>query len=248
MKAVVVIPTYNEKNNIILLLNKLHEVAKKIKGWRLEFLVVDDNSPDGTAKTVHRYALAHKKTQLLLRKGKSGLGAAYLAGMTEAFGRLGADAVIVMDADLSHNPFSIPEFLKKIEDGTDMVIGSRYIKGGSTAKGWAPHRVFLSVFGNKTVSLFLGSGEIKDWTSGYRGIKKEVFLKVLPFIKNKRELKGYTFNISFAYYATICGFRVGSVPIRFADRTRGKSKLGFEYLFNTPIFLLKTRLSQFFRV
>lgn len=245
MKAVVVIPTFNEKENIQRLLKLLKEVFKKVKGWDFRILVVDDNSPDGTARAVRQCAKKYKNIHLLLRKKKVGLGAAYLAGMKEAFEELGSDVVVVMDADLSHSPKYIPDFLAKIEKGADFVVGSRYIKGGSIAKRWALHRKFLSVFGNKVAPFILGRVELSDWTSGYRAIRKGVYRKVYPMIReDKAEFRGYTFNISFAYHAVVSGFRVSEVAINFVDRKRGESKLGLEYLFHTPIFLFKTRLKN----
>lgn len=245
MKAVVVIPTFNEKQNIQRLLKLLEEVFKKVKGWNFRILVVDDNSPDGTARVVRQCAKKYKNVHLLLRKKKVGLGAAYLAGMKEAFEKMEASTILIIDADLSHNPKYIPDFLAKIEKGADFVVGSRYIKGGSIAKRWALHRKFLSVFGNKIAPFILGRNELSDWTSGYRAMKKEVYRKVYPMIKEDRaEFRGYTFNISFAYHAVVSGFKASEVAINFADRKRGESKLGLEYLFHTPIFLFKTRLKN----
>lgn len=239
MKAVIVIPTYNERENILRLLPRLQKIFPKLPDWKVEILVVDDNSPDGTAEAVSN--IKKRNVHLLLRKKKTGLGAAYLAGLKKAFGTMGADVSLLMDADLSHNPRYIPSFLREIKEGADFVIGSRYIKGGEIAEGWAPHRKFLSVFGNIVVGTVLGKSEISDWTSGYRAIKKEVFQRVAPFLS---EMRGYTFNVSFAYHTLVAGFRVREVPIKFIDRNSGESKLGLEYLFHTPVFLFKTRLKE----
>ncbi len=243
MKVVILIPTFNERENILRLLTSLFAIFRKIRRWKFQILVVDDNSPDGTAQAVQNFAKRRRSIHILQRSKKTGLGAAYLAGMTKAFKNLHADVVLVMDADLSHNPNYIPSFLKKIEGGCDFVVGSRYIKGGSIAERWAIYRKFLSVFGNQIVPLMLGMSALSDWTSGYRAIRKEVFSKIYPSIaKEKAEFRGYTFNIAFAYHTVSAGFRVGEVPIKFIDRTSGKSKLGLEYLFHTPIFLIRTRL------
>lgn len=240
MKLVVVIPTYNEAKNIKKLLENLFVVLDQLGSWNPQVLVVDDSSPDGTGEDVLRLAKKNKKIHLLARSRKTGLGAAYFAGMKEAFERMHADVVLIMDADLSHEPAYIPDFLQKIKEGADFIVGSRYIPDGEIAKGWAPHRKALSVFGNLITRLLLWSNSLADWTSGYRAIRKEVFLKVAPKLS---DFRGYTFNISFAYFAVESGFKVGEVPIKFIDRTEGKSKLGFEYLYHTPIFLLKTRLN-----
>lgn len=243
MKAIVIIPTYNERGNIERLITRLLDVFKKIKKWELEILVVDDNSPDKTAEIVEKEGKKQKNVRLLLRRKKVGLGAAYLAGMKQAFGKMGADAVLIMDADLSHNPIYIPRFLRLIENGAQFVVGSRYILGGSIAEDWSPYRKFLSIFGNKIVPLVLGKTALTDWTSGYRAVTKEVYKKVHPKLsEDKAEFRGYTFNISFAYHTVVSRFRTAEVPIKFVDRRSGKSKLGLEYLFHTPIFIFKTRL------
>lgn len=248
MKAVVLIPTFNERDNILRLLNSLKKVFKKIKGWNLSILVVDDTSPDGTAQVVQQYRKRDKNVRLLLRKKKVGLGAAYLAGMKKAFEELEADVVVVMDADLSHKPEYLPDLLKKILSGADFVVGSRRIPGGAIPQEWPVHRKFLSIGGNTLVTIFLGSRVLTDWTSGYRAIRKGVYKKVRQMIvEDKAEFRGYTFNISFAYHAITEGFKVTEIPIKFPDRKRGESKLGLEYLFHTPLFLFKTRLKRFIK-
>ncbi|MDO8503312.1 MAG: polyprenol monophosphomannose synthase [bacterium] len=245
MNAVVVIPTFNERGNISHLIPQLEKIMEQVKGWKVEVLVVDDNSPDRTGDVVRGLARRSTNIHLLLRERKEGLGAAYLAGMEMAFEKMGADVVLMMDADLSHSPKYLPDFLRKIGNGADFVIGSRYIEGGSIPKDWPVHRKFLSVFGNIMVALFLGKGGFSDWTSGYRAIKKEVYKKVRPMIiEDRAEFKGYTFNISFAYHTISAGFRVAEIPIKFSDRKMGKSKLGLEYLFHTPVFLFRTRLKM----
>lgn len=248
MRVAVVIPTYNEKRNIEILITRLIAMFKKQIGLTWYVVVVDDSSPDGTGDVVKEYAKENKRVLLLSRKKKVGLGAAYLAGMHKAFGDLKVEVVIVMDADLSHDPQSIPLFLEQVCKGSDFVVGSRYIRGGAIPNNWPLHRKFLSVFGNYITSLFLGSNVLTDWTSGFRAIKKQVYEKVHTQLENKTEFKGYTFNISFAYHTVIDGFTVGEVPIIFPDRKEGKSKLGLEYLFYTPMFLIKTRLKKILTV
>lgn len=243
MKTAIVIPTFNERANIKELIVKINSILPT-----LFIVVVDDDSPDGTSEVVENLAKKNKRIRLVVRKERKGLGAAYVSGMRYAYDVLRADAVVIMDADLSHNPFAIPLFLEKLEEGADLVIGSRYIEGGGIAKKWAFYRKFLSIFGNKIVRLILGRREITDWTTGFRGVKREVFINVLSKIKeDKAEYKGYTFNVSFAYHALTEGFTVCEVPIKFGDRRSGASKLGLEYLFFLPIFLFKTRLSTIFR-
>jgi dolichol-phosphate mannosyltransferase len=181
----------------------------------------------------------------LPQKKKKGLGAAYLAGMKRAFSSMKADVIITMDGDLSHNPEEIPAFLEKISQGHDFVIGSRYIAGGAIPENWPVHRKILSTIGNIIVINLLGLKSLTDWTSGFRAIKKEVYETVLLKIKeDKAEYRGYTFNIGFAYHTVMAGFSVSETPIKFTERTSGKSKLGLEYLLHAPMFLIKTRLSN----
>lgn len=245
MIAVVVIPTFNEKENVSSLLPKIQEAFSGISGWKLEILVVDDNSPDGTGDVVRHFAKKSKNVHLLLREKKEGLGAAYLAGMKEAFEKMGASLVITMDADLSHKPEYLADFLEEIEQGTDFVIGSRYISGGTIPPEWPIQRKLLSVFGNRIVAVFLGNRKLTDWTSGYRAMRKSVYKRVRRMtLEDRAEFRGYTFNISFAYHTVAQGFKVAETPIKFPDRKKGESKLGLEYLIHTPIFLVKTRLKM----
>lgn len=246
-KFVAVVPTYNERENIKSLIDKICVVLKKHGGWQI--LVVDDNSPDGTSQAVIAHLQYNKKVHLLLKEKKEGLGNAYLAGMKEAFEKLGADFVITMDADHSHKPEYLPAFLERMTEGFDFVVGSRYIGQGSIPKEWPTHRKILSIGGNIIVPLFVGSRKLTDWTSGFRAIKRNVYKRVKPLIlKDHAQNKGYTFNISFAYHTVDSNFKVGEVPIKFPDRKYGESKLGLEYLFHTPVFLISTRLRKVFSI
>lgn len=248
MQISIIIPTYNEKDNIQRLILLINRVTKTLTRHKFNILVVDDNSPDGTASVIKSLSKKNKNVFLLLRLTKEGLGAAYSAGMKQAFKEMNADAVLIMDADLSHDPKYIPDFVEKLEKGADFVVGSRYIKGGEIAKDWGVHRKILSSGGNVITSLFLGTTVINDWTSGYRAIRKSVYKKVMPKIEGNKRFKGYTFNMSFAYYSYLSGFSIAQVPIKFIDRTQGKSKLGLEYLFHTPLFLFRTRLESILKV
>lgn len=243
-KLVVVIPTYNEKENTKRIIVKLRRTLLGLKKWNPQVLIVDGNSPDGTSDVVKKLSQKYENIHLLLEPKKRGLGAAYLSGMKHAFNKLKASVVVTMDADLSHDPDYLPELLNKIETGFAFVVGSRYIKGGSIPKNWPPHRKFLSIFGNLVTQALLASSVINDWTTGYRAFKKEVFQKVVPMMEKDAAFKGYTFNISFAYHTIEAGFKAGQIPINFIDRRAGDSKLGMEYLFHTPIFLIKTRLKK----
>lgn len=242
-KVVVVTPTYNEAANIETTITALEAVFAKVPPkYQMEILVVDDSSPDGTAKIVERLQKKYKNVHLLLNKRKSGLGGAYLKGLSYAFDELGAEVAFEFDADGQHQPKHLPSFLRKIDQGYDFVLGSRYIKGGSIPKTWAPHRIFMSATGNWIIRMVLMNFEIKDWTTGYRAIRREVFKRIEPILREGKRFSGYTWNIGQLYNTTLAGFRVGEVPIQFIDRKQGESKLGFEYIKNTFIFIFKMRL------
>ncbi len=243
-KAIIIIPTYNEKPNITKLLPRIDTVRKKISDWDLEVLVVDDSSPDGTAEAVESLQKKYPYLHLLINKNKSGLGGAYLKGMAHAFGKLKADVVFEMDADLSHDPKKVPEFLAALDAGADMVLGSRYIPGGSIPSNWGWHRKFLSVAGNNIISLVLWSRAVKDWTGGYRAIRKSVYNKVHTELEASARFTGYTFQIGFLLKAIRGGFKIAEVPFHFIDREVGESKLGTEYIVNTLRYILSTRVRE----
>lgn len=240
-KAVVIIPTYDERENLPLAVAALLKVFGTIDDWRMEILVVDDTSPDKTYEVARELAEEHEEVTLLLNSEKCGLGGAYLRGMERAFGEMAADVVFEFDADLSHDPAKIPAFLKAVEQGADVVLGSRYTKGGGIPQDWGLYRKFLSVVGNVVVMTVLGNFNVRDWTTGFRAIRREVYETVSPRLSGERFL-GYTFNIGFLQEALKAGFTVVEVPFRFVDRTRGESKLGPEYIRNTVAFILKARL------
>src|SRR5258708_22434866 len=242
-KAVVIIPTYNERENIQKVVPILENVFESIKNWDLNILIVDDSSPDKTADIVRELQKKYKNLELLVNQKKAGLGTAYLKGMAKAFGDLKADVVFEFDADLSHDPQRLPTFFPKLDEGYDMVIGSRYIKGGGIPDNWGLHRKFLSVFGNLIIRIILTDFHLHDWTGGYRAITKPVYEAVYPELQSER-FSGYTFQIGFLYSAVQKGYKITEVPFHFADRTIGQSKMGAEYLKNIMMYILKVRLQQ----
>jgi len=242
-KAIIISPTYNEAKNVERLVTELAEVIKKISSWKVELLIVDDTSPDGTYKIVAQLQKKYKFLHLLINKQKSGLGGAYLKGMDHAFHKLGADVIFEFDADLSHDPQKIPALLKKIDQGNDLVLGSRYVKGGSIPSNWGLHRKFLSVFGNLVIMFVITDFRIRDWTAGFRAITKEVYEAVHKEMSAGR-FTGYTFQIGFLHKAVRRGFKVAEVPINFVDRVEGESKLGAEYIKNTLLYILKARYEE----
>lgn len=242
-KAVVIIPTYNEKENIAKVIPLLQSTFKNCKDWQMHILVVDDTSPDKTYQVVQELQSKYKNLHLVINKQKAGLGGAYLKGMAEAFGPLKADVVFEFDADLSHDATKIPQFLAAIDAGADMVLGSRYITGGGIPEDWGLHRKFLSIFGNVIIQVILTNFSIRDWTGGYRAITKPVYHSVKNDLSSERFM-GYTFQIGFLHKAIKAGFKIVEVPFKFVDRTVGESKLGMEYIKNTLLYILKVRLQD----
>ncbi len=241
--AIIILPTYNESKNIERVINKLEDVFAKINNWKMEILVVDDTSPDKTYEIVQKLQKTNRNLHLVINKQKAGLGGAYLRGMAEVFGPLKADVAFEFDADLSHDATKIPLFLAKIDEGYDMVLGSRYISGGGIPDDWGLYRKFLSVFGNLIIMTVLTDFRIRDWTGGYRAITKPVYESVKNELNSERFM-GYTFQIGFLHKAVRRGYKVTEVPFKFVDRTEGESKLGNEYIKNTLIYILKVRMEE----
>jgi dolichol-phosphate mannosyltransferase len=218
LKTIVVTPTYNEAENLPILVEEILSLNLD----NLEIMIVDDNSPDGTGQIADQLAQTYShQIEVIHREGKLGLGTAYVAGFTRALAK-SAEAIIEMDADLSHPPQSIPKLLEKIKD-YDVVIGSRYISEGSVNPDLPPWRGFLSRAGNTYVRLITGL-KVRDVTSGFRCFKREV----LEGIDLRRvRSTDYAFQIEMAYACQRKGYRLGEVPISFRARTRGESKISW---------------------
>lgn len=245
VKVVIIIPTYNEKGNIERLITRLEEdIFPKIKRDSMNILVADDTSPDGTADVVR--GLMKKYQNIGLVSGpKHGLGAAYIRAMEHATRKLEADIMFEMDADLSHDPEKIPEFLDKIDEGYDLVVGARYIKGGGIPRNWGIHRKAFSIFGNLIVRVVLGRFWHHDWTTGYRAVRADVFQELQPELT---AFRGYTFQVSFLHKAMQHGFKVTEVPFNFVDRTLGKSKIApREYIFDLLAYIFIARFIEILR-
>ena len=208
-----VLPTYNEAENLPQVLPRIRAAVPDA-----EVLVVDDNSPDGTADLADSLAAELGRIQVLRRPGKSGIGNAYRAGFRWGLER-GFDAFVEMDADLSHDPAQLPDLLAGLA-GADLVIGSRYIPGGSIPN-WAPHRRLLSEVGNRYAAVALGM-RIRDLTSGFRAYSGATLLDIEL---DRIRADGYGFQIEMAFRAHRRGWRVTEVPIRFVDRVEGESKM-----------------------
>jgi len=221
----VVIPTYNESENLTLLLKSLYPYLPSLS----EVIIVDDNSPDGTGNLAEKLGKKYKNLWVIHREGKMGLGSAYKEGFRKARGTY----VFEMDADLSHDPSYIPAFLEKIRD-YDCVIGSRYELGGGVPD-WGPYRKLISRGANKLASLLLGL-HISDVTSGFRVYRKSVLDRIdLDSIQSNF----YAFQVEIALRLRKAGFRIGTVPIIFHDRKKGKSKMALSEIFRFFIMLLR---------
>lgn len=240
MKIVIVIPTYNEAENIQDFLKALEESSKKFPQHDTHLLIVDDNSPDGTGKLVKKLQASYDNLSLLTGE-KRGLGQAYLRGMDYATEKLSPDVMFEIDADFQHDPKALPDFVEKIEQGYDFVIGSRYIKGGSIPRNWGLIRKILSKMGNLIVRICLLTFKIHDWTSGYRAIRSWVYKKAR---KKLMSFNGYTFQVAFLYEALKSDAKVTETPIHFGERRYGKSKIGSEYVKNLLVYLAKTRIRE----
>jgi dolichol-phosphate mannosyltransferase len=228
--GLVIIPTYNECENIPLLLPRVLEHPQ------LSILVVDDASPDGTAEIVAAQVEQNTRVHLLRRAGKQGLGTAYVAGFCYALER-GADYIFEMDADFSHDPRYLPDLLHAAEAAYDLVIGSRYIPGGGTTD-WGIGRQLISRGGNLYARSLLGMSII-DLTSGYRCYRRSALEAInLDQIRSN----GYSFQIEMAYRVAQAGLRVGEVPIVFPDRRVGASKMSRQIVFEALLNVVKLRL------
>lgn len=234
-KFTILLPTYNESGNIETLLKKVVEVLGRIKNYQNHIVVIDDYSPDGTGEIVKRLSKRYGNITLLSKK-KEGLGAACIYGIKYALETLHSDIIMQMDADWSHNPNLIPQFISHIENGSDFVIGSRYIKGGAIPGNWGVERKLFSIFGNLWVRFGLGMRNPHDWSSGFRAMKGLVAEKVH---RGLAKYSGYTFQIAFLFRVKKAGFKVSEIPLVFVDRVYGKSKFpAFDYIKNVTLFVI----------
>lgn len=219
MQIAIVIPTYNERENVPQLIPKIYKVFRKTKTTG-HILIVDDNSPDGTWKIVKALQKEYDTLLLLRRSAKKGLGSAYRAGFAYVLETLNVDVIFEMDADLSHDPRRIPSFLQMISCGYDVVVGSRYIEGGSTVN-WPLMRRIISFGANMIANLLLRL-HMHDVTSGFRCYRRWVLEKIdMGSITSE----GYAFQEEMLFRAKKVHARLGETPIRFMDRRTGKSKL-----------------------
>ncbi|HUH13002.1 MAG TPA: polyprenol monophosphomannose synthase [Longimicrobiales bacterium] len=213
-RALVIVPTYNERENLPRLVPQV-----LAEDSRLEVLVIDDASPDGTGEVADAVAADNPRVHVLHRAGKLGLGTAYIAGFHWGLER-GYDYLLEMDADFSHDPSHLPQFLDAIQD-YDVVLGSRYLHGRVTVINWPMTRLLLSYLANMYARIVTGL-PVADATGGFKCFRREV-LAAIPLDEVGSE--GYSFQIEMSFRAWKRGFRLGEIPIVFVDRTLGESKM-----------------------
>jgi dolichol-phosphate mannosyltransferase len=217
-KTIIVIPTYNEVDNLPRMIPALLELPIDDMG----ILVVDDGSPDGTGQKADDFAAEFPgQVNVLHRKEKSGLGPAYIAGFKRAM-ELGADYIVQMDCDFSHQPKYVPELVNKINEGYDLVVASRWMKGGGVDEKWGIRRKLLSWWANRVYVPTILRLPVHDATAGFKIWRRETLIGLdLDRIRSN----GYVFQVEMSYVAWRLGFKLGEIPIHFPDRQIGESKM-----------------------
>ncbi len=235
MKAVVCLPTYNERENLERIVGALADKGVSV-------LVIDDNSPDGTGRLADELAARNGHVQVLHRERKEGLGPAYLAGFRRVLEDPEAALVLEMDADFSHDPDDVPRLIEAARDA-DLVLGSRYVAGGSIGS-WGLIRRLVSAGGSLYARVLLGVG-VRDLTGGFKCFRREV-LEALDL--DAIDSRGYAFQIETTYRALRAGFRVVELPIRFVDREEGGSKMSrsivLEGFWKVPVLRLRALVGR----
>jgi dolichol-phosphate mannosyltransferase len=235
LKTFVVVPTYNERDNIDNLVKEILAQSEDI-----DTLIVDDNSPDGTGALIDTMAAENPRIHVIHRAGKLGLGSAYREGFKYALAR-NAEYIIEMDADFSHDPAMLPQFLEKIKE-YDVVVGSRYLNGVSVVN-WPIRRLILSYCANVYTRMITGL-KISDCTGGFKCFRRNVLESIqLDRIKSD----GYSFQIEMNYRCVENGFRVGEIPIIFIDRHAGESKMSKKIVREAVMMVWKLKLNSLFR-
>jgi dolichol-phosphate mannosyltransferase len=234
VKALVVIPTYNERENLPELLRRIFA-----QGLPLEVLIIDDHSPDGTGEVADKLHAKDARVHVMHRDGKMGLGSAYVAGFRYALER-DYDAVFEMDADFSHNPESLSEFLHELETA-DLVVGSRYLYG-VTVVNWPLSRLILSYLANVYSRVITGM-PLKDATGGFKCFRRKV-LEALDLSRVKSD--GYGFQIEINFKAWRKGFRIKEIPIVFVDRRAGESKMSRRIVWEAAWMVWRLRVLDLF--
>ena len=235
-RALVIVPTYNERESITEVARRLFDAT----GARVDLLVIDDGSPDGTAELVKQIAADRPEIHLVERPGKMGLGSAYRTGFAWALER-GYWAAVEMDADLSHDPADVPRLLDALEHA-DLVIGSRYVPGGGT-RNWGLSRRLLSRFGNVYARMWLGF-KVRDATAGFRAYRM-AWLEELGLTTVLSE--GYAFQVEMTFRTHLAGKRIAEVPITFVERTTGASKMSKRIVAEALLRIARWGIARRFR-
>jgi dolichol-phosphate mannosyltransferase len=231
----VVLPTYNEAGNIEKMIHSIAKIRDTLTDWDLSILIVDSESQDETFNIVTKLKKKYTFLHALSTK-KEGLGKAYATGFRYAIKHTKPYVLFEMDADLSHNPRRIPDFLKEIQSGADFVLGSRYIKGGSIPEDWAFHRKLFSVLGNLVIRCGFMNFRITDWTTGYRAMRVWVISEILPEMD---DYPGYVFQVAGVDKTVKRSGVIKEIPIHFVDRKEGKSKINsLQFILQTLLYVL----------
>lgn len=236
-KTVVVVPTYNEKDNVVKLIDEINSL-----NLSLDILFVDDNSPDGTGGIIESIKKTKPNVNIIHREKKEGLGPAYIEAFRHILEKTGYEQVIQMDADFSHNPVDIPRLIEVVKQ-CDAAIGSRYIKGGGVSDKWNILRKLISKFGNFYARLITGL-KIHDCTGGFRCYRRKT-LEALDFSKDF--LNGYGFQIQMAHELKKNNFDMHEVPIFFGERAKGYSKMNLHIIIEAFFSLISMRLKYIFK-
>jgi dolichol-phosphate mannosyltransferase len=235
--SLVIIPTYNEKENIEKIIRKVFSLD-----FFFEILIIDDGSPDGTAQIVKELQQEFPALHLEERKGKLGLGTAYIHGFKWALQKLEYQYIFEMDADFSHNPDDLIKLRNACATGADIAIGSRYVKGVNVVN-WPMSRVLMSYFASMYVRIITGIS-IQDATAGFKCYRR-VVLETIPM--NKIKFVGYAFQIEMKFTAINYGFNVVEIPIIFTDRTEGTSKMSTRIFREAFLGVIQMKISSWFR-
>lgn len=236
VRVCVVLPTYNESENLRPMVDRLREVLPEVG-----ILIVDDNSPDGTGRIADELVAQKPGIEVIHRPGKQGLGNAYRHGFDHVLAS-GLDVIVTMDVDFSHDPAVIPSMLAAIEAGADAVVGSRYVRGGGTVN-WPIHRRVLSRWGNLYTGALLGVG-VRDCTSGFRAYRASALAAIAP---DTTRADGYAFLTELVLRLSRMKFVVAEVPIRFKEREHGTSKMSGRIIAESMLLVTRWGLTHRFR-
>ena len=243
-KITVILPTYNEKENICEMIDILEkDIFPQIKNYLMSILVVDDNSPDSTAQLVRNYMKKYKNLEITVDE-KKGLGIAYKRGVEYAINKMNADLVIKMDSDFQHNPKYIIDLIRKRDEGYNYVVGSRFCKGGSLPRDSSLFRRFLSKYGGLVTRIILFYPKINIISDVSSGLTLANVKNVLSKIDFSNVSSGFYYTTQMLYQVVKLEMEIGEIPIEFGIRTKGKTKMPFSNIPKTLITMIALRLSS----